>query len=57
MEKKKKVCMVCGKPSEASICDSCKAQIRGEALDEKQKIEKEVRIGSDMVKEKRRHNN
>lgn len=54
MAGKKKVCMVCGKPSEASICDSCKAQIQGEALDEKLKIEKEVRIGPDIKKEKKK---
>lgn len=53
-ESKKKVCMICGKPSEASICDSCKAQIQGEALDKKQKIEREVRINPDIEKEKKK---
>jgi hypothetical protein len=54
MSEKKKVCMICGKPSEVSICDSCKAQIQGEAIDKKQKIDKEVRIGPEMEKEKKK---
>ncbi len=54
MEVKKKVCMVCGKPSEASICDSCKDQIQGEALDKKQTIEREVRIAPEIEKEKKK---
>jgi hypothetical protein len=54
MAEKKKVCMVCGKPSEVSICDSCKAQIQGEALDKKQKIEREVRINPETEKERKK---
>ena len=54
MSEKKKVCMVCGKPSEVSICDPCKAQIQGEAIDKKQKIEREVRIGPEVEKEKKK---
>jgi hypothetical protein len=54
MSGKKRVCMICGKPSEVSICDSCKAQIQGEAIDKKQKIEREVRIGPEMEKEKKK---
>ncbi|MGH7901990.1 MAG: hypothetical protein ACRENZ_09660 [Thermodesulfobacteriota bacterium] len=52
MSEKKKVCMICGKPSDVSICDTCKAQIQGEALDKKQKIEKDVRIGEEVEKER-----
>ena len=52
MSERKKVCMICGKPSDVSICDSCKAQIQGEALDKKQKIEKDVRIGEEVEKER-----
>jgi len=52
MAGKKKVCMICGKPSDVSICDTCKAQIQGEALDKKQKIDKEVRIGEEIEKER-----
>lgn len=37
---KKKPCMVCGRPSAASICKECEAKIRGEALEHKQEIEK-----------------
>ena len=46
--------MICGKLSEVSICDSCKAQIQGEAIDKKQKIDREVRIGQEMEKEKKK---
>ncbi len=52
MSDKKKVCMVCGKPSEVSICDTCKAQIQGEALDKKQEVEKKVRVGPEIEKDK-----
>ncbi len=52
MAEKKKVCMICGKPSESSICDECKAKIQGEAAGEKQRIEKQVKIGSDVEKDK-----
>ena len=53
MAEKKSLCMVCAKPSEASICDSCKSQIQGEAADKKQKIEKSVRVGSEVEKDRR----
>jgi hypothetical protein len=33
-------CSVCGKPSEATICPTCEARIRGEILDEKDRAEK-----------------
>lgn len=49
----KKVCMVCGKPSELSICKECKAKIQGEALDKKKRIEKEAPIEPDLLKKKR----
>jgi hypothetical protein len=52
MAEKKKVCMICGKPSDSSICDECKAKIQGEAAGEKQKIEKQVKIGSEVEKDK-----
>ena len=51
-EKKKSLCMVCAKPSETSICESCKAQIQGEASDKKQKIEKKVQVGSEVIKDR-----
>ena len=51
-EKKKSLCMVCAKPSETSICDSCKKQIQGEAADKKQKIEKQVQVGSEVIKDR-----
>ncbi len=53
MTEKKRVCMICGKPSEVSICDPCKAKIQGEAVDKKQKIEREVRIEPKVEKEKK----
>ncbi len=52
MTEKKKVCMICGKPSESSICDECKAKIQGEAAGEKQKIEKQVKVGSEVEKDR-----
>ena len=52
MTKKKKVCMLCGKPSDVSICDACKANVQGEAIGEKQKIEKQVRVGSEVEKDR-----
>lgn len=52
MTEKKKVCMLCGKPSDASICDACKANVQGEALGEKKKIEKQVKVGSEVEKDK-----
>jgi len=52
MAEKKKVCMICGKPSESSICDECKAKIQGEAAGEKQKIEKQVKVGSEVEKDR-----
>lgn len=33
-------CMVCGRPSPAMICDSCKTKIQAEAVDHKRKDEK-----------------
>lgn len=51
-KEKKKVCMICGKPSESSICDECKAKIQGEAAGEKQKIEKQVKVGSEVEKDR-----
>jgi hypothetical protein len=53
MSEKKKVCMICGKPSEVTICDSCKAQIQGEAIDKKEKMEKDVRVGEEIEKDRK----
>ncbi len=39
-EAKKKVCMICGKPSAKTICDACADKLRGEALNKKKKEEK-----------------
>ena len=52
MTAKKKVCMICGKPSESSICESCKAQVQGEAAEKKIKVEKQVMVGSEVEKDK-----
>lgn len=53
MTEKKSLCMVCAKPSETSICESCKAQIQGEAANKKQKMEKPVSVGSEVEKDRR----
>ena len=34
---KKHRCMLCGKPAPKSICDSCSARVRGEALHKRKK--------------------
>lgn len=52
MTEKKKVCMICAKPSESSICESCKAQIQGEAAEKKIKVEKKVMVGSEVEKDR-----
>ncbi|MGB2692207.1 MAG: hypothetical protein WBB48_06770 [Thermodesulfobacteriota bacterium] len=52
MTEKKKVCMLCGKPSEESICESCKSNVQGEATNQKQKMEKQVKVGSEIEKDK-----
>ncbi|MCC6712926.1 MAG: hypothetical protein IT344_06135 [Candidatus Dadabacteria bacterium] len=52
MTEKKKVCMLCGKPSDASICDACKANVQGEALGEKKKIEKQVSVVSEVDRDR-----
>lgn len=52
MAEVKKVCMICAKPSESSICESCKTKIQGEAADKKIKMEKPVSIGPEVEKDK-----
>lgn len=37
---KKRVCMVCGKPSPTTICEPCEAKIRGEALEQRHEVDK-----------------
>jgi hypothetical protein len=39
-EKKKAVCMLCGKPSIKSICDACAQRVQGEHLDKKHRQER-----------------
>jgi hypothetical protein len=34
-EERKPVCMLCGKPSEKSICDECAQRVQGEQLGKK----------------------
>lgn len=49
--------MVCGKPSEQSICEACKADIQGEALDKKIKIDKKVPLSEIPIKKDKDQNN
>ncbi len=42
-KEKKKVCMVCGRSSDDIICDACKANIQGETLEKKRRMDKGVR--------------
>jgi hypothetical protein len=48
MAKQKKVthCMICGKESEASICEHCSIKIQGEVLDKKHEVEKKGKTDS-----------
>ena len=55
MAEKKRGCMICGRPSEVSICESCKASVQGEVLERKQRVEKEVRVGQEAEIEKRKN--
>lgn len=52
MSEKQKKCMLCGKASDDSICESCKSNVQGEAAHKKQKIEKQVKAGSEVEKDK-----
>ena len=36
-------CIICGKPSPQTICPTCEAHIRGEAIEKKTGIEKKGR--------------
>lgn len=48
VEKKHK-CTVCGKPSPMTICENCEAHIQAEAVGEKKKSEKGIKVGSDVL--------
>lgn len=59
MDERKAHCLVCGKPDpgENSICPTCKAHIRGEALDRQHQIKKDAdrelhKEGSDPLRKK-----
>lgn len=51
-EKKKHKCSVCGKPSPQTICDPCKAHIQAEAVGEKKKSEKGIKVGGEVLADK-----
>ncbi len=52
MSEKQKKCMLCGMPSQESICESCKSNVQAEAAHKKQKMEKQVQVGSEVEKDK-----
>ena len=52
MAEKQKKCMLCGMPSEESICENCKSNVQGEAAHKKQKMEKQLKVGSEVEKDK-----
>ncbi|HEX3034917.1 MAG TPA: hypothetical protein VHT73_07245 [Thermodesulfobacteriota bacterium] len=54
MTERKRVCMICGKPFEFPICETCKAHIRGEALEKKLRIEDAVRVGQEIEIKRRK---
>ena len=47
-----KKCMICGKPSEKTICPRCQVYIEGEARDKKKQKDKKDRTDKDWVKPK-----
>lgn len=49
--------MVCGKPSELTICEACKAEIQGEALDKKIEVDKKVPVSELTVIKNKEQNN
>ena len=51
-EKKEHKCTVCGKPSPQTICEPCQAHIQAEAVGEKKKSEKGVKVGGDVLADK-----
>ncbi len=48
-EKKVKHCMLCGKPSDLSICEACQARVQGEALEKKHEVEKKGKVDTGRV--------
>ncbi len=36
-----------------TICETCKANIQGESLDKKMRVEKKVQVGEEVLKRKR----
>ena len=48
----KQKCMICGEPSEKSVCPKCIAIVEGEARDKKKKVDKRDRTDKDWVKPK-----
>ena len=40
---KQKPCIVCGKPTDDTICPNCQARIQGEAIEKKTEVEKKGR--------------
>lgn len=47
--KRKEVCMMCGKESKEIICEKCEARVRGEAVANKKKMEKGVNVGGEVL--------
>lgn len=47
--KRKDVCMICGKESKEIICDMCKAHVQGDAVTQKKKMEKGINVGSEVL--------
>jgi len=52
MPEKEKKCMLCGKLSTESICESCKVKVQGEAAEKKIKIDKSVETHMEVKADK-----
>ena len=48
-EKKVKHCLICGKPSQQTICEPCSIKVQGEMLEQKHDIEKKGKTDSGRV--------
>ncbi len=44
--KEETLCRLCAQPSQDIICEACKIKVQAEALEQKQRIEKEGRVGT-----------
>jgi hypothetical protein len=54
--KEMRKCVLCGKPSERSICELCSAKVEGEARHKKDQSQKKGRVENDRLPPNKRNN-